>query len=153
MVRSFRVPAAETAVRCRRGVLNTELIIAAGVLGMAMAILLPGLSAAARVRQQREFEVLARLELNNLRLTAAGETRQLSGWFRSRYPDAELSESAVGALESWPAGEGVRLSISRPEANRGRTAAVTLVCWPGVAEPAAVEPAAVGATAAAGAAP
>jgi len=130
----------------RRGVLQIELLIAALVLGMAISLLLPGLKAASRVRQERQFEVLARLELNNLRsvteaargtqAVAAGAgddtaTLRLSTWFLARYPDAELSQSVEPASELWPAGDGVRLSISRPAADRGRTAPVSLVFWPG----------------------
>lgn len=122
-----------TAIPIQRGFLNVELLIATLVLGIAMTLLLPGLSAAARIRQERQFEVLARLELNNLRIaTEATPTaaQQLSAWFLTRYPDAKLQISAVPATELWPAGEGLRFSISRPAPDSTRTVPVTLVCWP-----------------------
>jgi len=129
----------------RHGLLQIELLVAAAVLGMAISLLLPGMQAASRVRQARQFEVLARVELNNLRSAAeaaavaavtdgaaagAAATPQLSAWFLSRYPDAKLSISAVPGSDLWPAGAGVRLSISRPETDRGRAVPVSLVFWP-----------------------
>lgn len=146
MLRIFPMTTQPTAPAARRGVLNIELLVAALVLGMAMALLLPGLKAAARVREERQFEVLARIELNNLRSAAEatrgavtadantgneGSTSQLSPWFRARYPDADLSRSVESGSEQWPGGDGVRLSISRPAVDRGRTAPVSLVFWPG----------------------
>ena len=126
----------------RRGILSFELIVAAFVLGMAISLLLPGLRAASRVRQQRQFEVLARVELNNLRRAAEAmaASPQLSAWFVARYPEAELSISAVPAAESWPAGEGVRLSISRPVIDEGRAAPVALVFWPSAGSAAGANP-------------
>lgn len=131
MLRPFIMNTDMPLLSRRRGLLNIELLVAAAVLGMAISLLLPGMQAASRVRQARQFEVLARVELNNLRSAAeAAATPQLSAWFLSRYPDAELSISAVPGSELWPAGEGVRLSISRPETDRGRAAPVSLVFWP-----------------------
>lgn len=129
----------------RRGILSFELIVAAVVLGMAISLLLPGLRAASRVRQERQFEVLARVELNNLRRAAeeAGPVAappQLSAWFVARYPEAELSISAVPAAESWPAGDGVRLSISRPVIDEGRAAPVALIFWPSAGSAAGANP-------------
>lgn len=142
MLRAFQMNFDIPLLPRRRGLLNIELLVAAVVLGMAMSLLVPGLKAASRVRAAREFEVLARVELNNLRSAAeaagaaagaaggAGVTPQLSPWFLARYPDAELSISAVPDSEFWPAGAGVRLSISRPETDRGRAVPVSLVFWP-----------------------
>lgn len=131
MLRPFIMNTDMPLLSRRRGLLNIELLVAAAVLGMAISLLLPGMQAASRVRQARQFEVLARVELNNLRSAAeAAATPQLSAWFLSRYPDAELSISAVPGSELWPAGAGVRLSISRPETDRGRAAPVSLVFWP-----------------------
>lgn len=131
MLRPFIMNTDMPLLSRRRGLLNIELLVAAAVLGMAISLLLPGMQAASRVRQARQFEVLARVELNNLRSAAeAAATPQLSTWFLTRYPDAELSISAVPGSELWPAGEGVRLSISRPETDRGRAAPVSLVFWP-----------------------
>ena len=131
MLRPFNMSSDMPFPSRRRGLLNIELLVAAAVLGMAISLLLPGMQAASRVRQARQFEVLARVELNNLRSAAeAAATPQLSAWFLSRYPDAELSISAVPGSELWPAGAGVRLSISRPETDRGRAAPVSLVFWP-----------------------
>lgn len=126
----------------RRGILSFELIVAAIVLGMAISLLLPGLRAASRVRQARQFEVLARVELNNLRRAAeaTAASPQLSAWFVARYPEAELSISAVPAAESWPAGEGVRLSISRPVIDEGQAAPVALVFWPSAGSAAGANP-------------
>jgi type II secretory pathway pseudopilin PulG len=131
MLRPFIMNTDMPLLSRRRGLLNIELLVAAAVLGMAISLLLPGMQAASRVRQARQFEVLARVELNNLRSAAeAAATPQLSTWFLTRYPDAELSISAVPGSELWPAGAGVRLSISRPETDRGRAAPVSLVFWP-----------------------
>ncbi len=131
MLRPFIMNTDMPLLSRRRGLLNIELLVAAAVLGMAISLLLPGMQAASRVRQARQFEVLARVELNNLRSAAeAAATPQLSAWFLTRYPDAELSISAVPGSELWPAGAGVRLSISRPETDRGRAAPVSLVFWP-----------------------
>lgn len=131
MLRPFNMSSDMPLLSRRRGLLNIELLVAAAVLGMAISLLLPGMQAASRVRQARQFEVLARVELSNLRSAAeAAATPQLSAWFLSRYPDAELSISAVPGSELWPAGAGVRLSISRPEMDRGRAVPVSLVFWP-----------------------
>jgi len=126
----------------RRGILIFELIVAAVVLGMAISLLLPGLRAASRVRQERQFEVLARVELNNLRRAAEALATppRLSAWFTARYPEAELSISTLPAAESWPAGDGVRLSISRPVIDELRAAPVALVFWPSAGSAAGANP-------------
>jgi type II secretory pathway pseudopilin PulG len=122
----------------RRGLSMIELIITAIVLATTMTLLVPGLYASAKQREQRKFEVLARLELSNLQATArssAGESSQpaLAEWFRSRYPDAELQVEPVPAgAGNWPCGDGLRLSISRAESGDGKSAVVSLVIWPGV---------------------
>jgi type II secretory pathway pseudopilin PulG len=126
-------------VRKRRGVMLLEVVIAAIILSTAMALLVPGLAASARQREQRRFEVLSRLELGNLRVVAesrgtsatAGQL-SLSGWFQRQYPDAVLQvESVATNSDSWPCGDGLRFSITRPDAGSSSPVVISLICWPG----------------------
>lgn len=124
----------------RHGLSLVDVVITTIVLATTMSLLVPGLYAAAKQREQRKFEVLARMELNNLSATMKSLVKDrpqpaLAAWFRSRYPDAELLVEAVPTQNNaWPCGDGLRLSISRAESGDGKSAVISLVIWPGADE-------------------
>ena len=120
----------------RRGSLLTEAIVACIVLGVAISMLVPGLTAIGRQRQAVRFETLAMIELNNItdlisRTDVPAADVNVSPWFSKRYSDSML------AVEPLPAtGEatqdilqGLRLTISRPQAEAMPDQKVSLVIW------------------------
>lgn len=125
----------------RRGSLLTEGIIACLILGVAIGMLVPGLSAIGRQRKAMRFDVLAMIELNNIAdaitLSEPAIDAAVSTWFSDRYADAEftaepltISEDAVQELL-----EGLRLTIRRPQTEGMPDQKVSIVVWRAKGEP------------------
>lgn len=116
--------------------LIVDAIVAAILLGTAMAMLVPSLSAVRHQRQLLRFESLAMLELNNVAefLPASPETAgppALSDWFRSRYATAELKTELLPASEDQTAIglQAIRLTIRRPGVQAMPDQSVSVVVW------------------------
>lgn len=120
----------------RRGSLLTEAIIAAIVLGVAISMLVPALTAIGRQRQAIRFETLAMIELNNIEeilqtSNAQAEELKVSEWFSKRYAEALFSADVLTEQDDISQGalECLRLTFSRPQAEAMPHQKVSLVVW------------------------
>ena len=120
----------------RRGSILTEGIIACLILGVAIGMLVPGLSAIGKQRQAMRFETLAMIELNNIAdLITKTETTdadvKLSDWFAARYADADFEIAPLKADDdvSKDLLSGLRLTIHRPQAEGMPDQKVSVVVW------------------------
>ncbi len=120
----------------RRGSMLTEGIIACLILGVAIGMLVPGLSAIGRQRQAMRFDTLAMIELNNIAdIFAKTDTKaadvKVSDWFSGRYADAVLNVEPLPVDETFTKDllNGLRLSIHRPQAEGMPDQKVSVVVW------------------------
>jgi hypothetical protein len=120
----------------RQGSILTEGIIACLILGVAIGMLVPGLSAIGKQRKAMRFETLAMIELNNIAdLITKTETTdtdvKLSDWFAARYADADFEIEPLKANDdvSKDLLNGVRLTIRRPLAEGMPDQKVSVVVW------------------------
>lgn len=134
----------------RRGSILIEAVVGAMILGVAMAMLVPGLTGIRRQRQALRFETLAMVELNNiaefLPKLNPGATRTetvnpveqsfehppvLSPWFTARYTNAELLADILPAADGATTNglHGVRLTIHRPAFQSMPDQKVSVVVW------------------------
>ena len=120
----------------RRGSMLTEGIIACLILGVAIGMLVPGLSAIGRQRQAMRFDTLAMIELNNIaNVLTKTDTKaadvKVSDWFSGRYADAvfevETLKSDDTVLKDLL--NGLRLTIHRPQAEGMPDQKVSVVVW------------------------
>lgn len=137
----------------RRGVMMIEVIVAAVILGVAIAMLLPGMTAVRKQRLAMRFESLAIVEIRN-QIALRTMPRQprdestveqssepvLSGWFVERYPNARLDVQTVSdPAASVDDVQPVRYTIHRASTDAMPDQAVSLVVWmlsgPSAAEP------------------
>ena len=120
----------------RRGSLLTEGIIACIILGVAISMLVPALTAIGRQRQAIRFDTLAMIELNNIEASIRKHKTlstdiKVSEWFSDRYSEASL------AVEFLPEPEdatkdilnGMRLTIRRPQTESMPDQKVSVVVW------------------------
>jgi hypothetical protein len=134
---------------CHRGSILLEAVVGAMILGVAMALLVPGLTSVRRQRQAVRFETMAMVELNNiaeflpdLNVTTNdgsddsgtlefSETPQLSEWFTARYSGAELDVELLPPAPNDPVESlyGVRLTIQRPASDFLPNQKVSTVVW------------------------
>ncbi len=114
----------------------TEGIIACLILGVAIGMLVPGLSAIGRQRQAMRFDTLAMIELNNITdVISKTETKDpdvnVSDWFAARYAEAtfemEPLTSEIDTTEDLL--NGLRLTIHRPQAEGMPDQKVSVVVW------------------------
>jgi len=120
----------------RRGSMLTEGIIACLILGVAIGMLVPGLSAIGRQRQAMRFDTLAMIELNNIadvitKTDAKTADVKVSAWFAGRYSDAvfEMEPLTVDDAVSKDLLNGLRLTIHRPQAEGMPDQKVSVVVW------------------------
>ena len=120
----------------RCGSLLTEAIIACIVLGVAIGMLVPGLTAIGRQRQAVRFDTLAMIELNNitdvLRKSDVPATDvRVSEWFSHRYADSTLEVEPLPDTDVTTKDvlEGLRLSVRRPQAEAMPDQKVSIVVW------------------------
>ena len=125
------------------------------ILGVAMAMLVPGLTGVRRQRQALRFETLAMVELNNIAeflphlkpAAGAAETVNpddppfdrppaLSPWFAARYVKAKLQTdilpSAIG--DDADRLRGIRLTIHQPAFEAMPNQKVSVVVWQKIQE-------------------
>ncbi len=131
--RRYLLPARSLA---RRGTLLLEAIVGAILLGAAISMLVPAMSAVRHQRQSLRFESLALVELNNIDDTlpaslSSERSPQLSLWFQKRYANAKLKAELLplstqdGAKEL----QAMRLTIMRPAFESMPEQTVSLVVW------------------------
>ncbi len=132
---------ASTLNRC--GSLLTEGIIACIVLGVAISMLVPALTAIGRQRQAMRFDTLAMIELNNIAASMRKDQTlpadmQVSEWFSARYSEASLAVEPLPDSEDATKDliEGLRLTIRRPLAESLPDQKVSVVVWRETGEPA-----------------
>lgn len=120
----------------RRGSLLTEGIIACLILGVAIGMLVPGLSAIGRQRQAMRFDTLAMIELNNIaEVISKTEIKdtdvKVSDWFSGRYSNAVFEMEPVNADDDLSKDllNGLRLTIHRPLAEGMPDQKVSVVVW------------------------
>ena len=97
-----------------RGALLVEGVVACLILGVAMAMLVPALTAIGRQRQAMRFDTLAMIELNNIsslvRASAVPVADiRISPWFSDRYSDARLTAEALPEIDDTTTTRGPRL--------------------------------------------
>lgn len=120
----------------RRGSLLAEAIIASIVLGVAISMLVPGLTAIGRQRQAVRFETLAMIELNNItdalnKSDVPASDVRVSAWFLDRYLNSALEVETLPDTDAVTQGilEGLRLTIRRPQAESMPDLKVSIVVW------------------------
>ena len=120
----------------RRGSLLTEGIIACLILGVAIGMLVPGLSAIGRQRQAMRFDTLAMIELNNIAdVIKKTETKdadvKVSDWFAARYADAvfEMEPLTTDDEVTKDLLTSLRLTIHRPQVEGMPDQKVSVVVW------------------------
>ena len=141
-------PMKHPAANPRRGSILIEAVVGAMILGVAMAMLVPGLSGVRRQRQAVRFEILAMVELNNIAeflpslkpiaVDAANhkdlvfeQTPELSPWFAARYANAQLTADILPTVEGEVLNglRGIRLTIHRPAFEAMPDQKVSVVVW------------------------
>jgi len=124
--------------RCasRRGSLLVDAIIGAIIMGVAISMLVPALTAVRRQRQSIRFESLAMLELNNIDALLPDTVDQasppaLSEWFHNRYATAQLKFEILppSTDEATKIQQPVRLTIHRPAETSLPDQQVSVVIW------------------------
>lgn len=125
----------------RRGTLLIEAIVGAILLGAAISMLVPMMTAVRHQRQSLRFESLAMLELNNIdeslpAVVDASNMPTLSDWFQKRYTTARLDAELLTRSADDVAGslQAIRLTIHRPLFEAAPEQQVTLVIWRRAAE-------------------
>lgn len=120
----------------RRGSMLTEGIIACLILGVAIGMLVPGLSAIGQQRKAMRFDTLAMIELNNIadvmtKTEAKDADVKVSDWFAARYADAafEMEPLTTDDDVSKDLLNGLRLTIHRPQAEGMPDQKVSVVVW------------------------
>jgi len=127
----------------RRGSLLAEGLVACIILGVAISMLVPSLSAIGKQRQSVRFDSLAMIELNNIADMIRQQHLQpaevqISDWFSHRYSEASLAvellpnddEATKNTLEA------LRLTIRRPLWESMPDQTVSIVIWRATEEPA-----------------
>ncbi len=123
-------------ILCRRGSILTEGIIACLILGVAIGMLVPGLSAIGRQRQAMRFDTLAMVELNNIadiitKTASKADDVKVSDWFARRYVNAVFEMEPLKTDDDVSKGllNGLRLTIHRPQAEGMPDQKVSVVVW------------------------
>lgn len=125
--------------RSRRGVLVVEAIVGAIILGAAIAMLVPAMTAVRRQRMAQRFETLAMVELNNIE-ELLPETidpavlPKLTAWFQERYEQAVLEAELLPVSEGAKSLQPLRLTISKPSMEAMPTQKISVVIWRKAAE-------------------
>ena len=125
--------------RSRRGMLVVEAIVGAIILGAAIAMLVPAMTAVRRQRMAQRFETLAMVELNNIeeRLPETIDPAvlpTLTPWFQERYKQAALETEILPVSEETKTLQPLRLTIRQPLMESMPEQKVTVVIWRKAAE-------------------
>jgi hypothetical protein len=125
--------------RSRRGVLVVEAIVGAIILGAAIAMLVPAMTAVRRQRMVQRFETLAMVELNNVEALLPetvdpAALPKLTAWFQTRYEQAVLEAELLPVSEDAKSLQPLRLTISKPSMEAMPTQKVSVVIWRKAAE-------------------
>ena len=113
-----------------------EMIVCTILLSVVAAILVPGIHAIHEQRKASRLDAYTLIELNNqaefLASQSPTDELQLSGWFLSRYPTAELTVAAVPIADgndSTDTLSAMRLTITRPATDERPDFVRSVVCW------------------------
>jgi hypothetical protein len=125
--------------RSRRGVLVIEAIVGAIILGAAIAMLVPALTAVRRQRMAQRFETLAMVELNNVEemlpeSVDPAALPKLTTWFQNRYQQAVLVAELLPVSEDAKTLQPLRLTIRQPLMESMPEQKVSVVIWRKAAE-------------------
>ncbi|MFO1002286.1 MAG: hypothetical protein U0936_18315 [Planctomycetaceae bacterium] len=120
--------------RSRHGVLVIEAIIGAIILGAAIAMLVPAMTAVRRQRMAQRFETLAMLELNNVEALLPetvdpASLPKLTTWFQERYRHAVLETELMPISQDAKALQPLRLTIRQPLMESMPEQKVSIVIW------------------------
>lgn len=120
--------------RSRRGVLVIEAIVGAIILGAAIAMLVPALTAVRRQRMAQRFETLAMVELNNVEellpeSVDPAALPELTTWFQNRYQQAILEAELLPISEDAKTLQPLRLTIRQPLMESMPEQKVSVVIW------------------------
>ena len=125
--------------RSRRGVLVVEAIVGAIILGAAIAMLVPAMTAVRRQRMAQRFETLAMVELNNIEellpeTIDPAALPKLTPWFQERYEQAVLEAELLPVSEDAKSLQPLRLTIRRPLMESMPERKISVVIWRKAAE-------------------
>lgn len=120
--------------RSRRGVLVIEAIVGAIILGAAIAMLVPALTAVRRQRMAQRFETMAMVELNNVEellpeSVDPAALPELTTWFQNRYQQAILEAELLPISEDAKTLQPLRLTIRQPLMESMPEQKVSVVIW------------------------
>jgi type II secretory pathway pseudopilin PulG len=118
----------------RRGALIVEAIVGAIILGAAIAMLVPAMTAVRRQRMAQRFETLAMVELNNIEellpetIDPANQPK-LTAWFQDRYQQAVIEAELLPVSEDAKTMQPLRLTIRQPLMESMPEQKVSVVIW------------------------
>jgi hypothetical protein len=120
-------------------VLVIEAIVGAIILGAAIAMLVPALTAVRRQRMAQRFETLAMVELNNVEemlpeSVDPAALPKLTTWFQNRYQQAVLVAELLPVSEDAKTLQPLRLTIRQPLMESMPEQKVSVVIWRKAAE-------------------
>jgi hypothetical protein len=120
-------------------VLVIEAIVGAIILGAAIAMLVPALTAVRRQRMAQRFETLAMVELNNVEQLLPESVDpaalpKLTTWFQDRYQKAVLEAELLTVSEEAKTLQPLRLTIRQPLMESMPEQKVSVVIWRKAAE-------------------
>ena len=120
--------------RTRRGMLIIEAIVGAIILGAAIAMLVPAMTAVRRQRMAQRFETLAMVELNNVEellpeTVDSAALPKLTTWFQERYQQAVLEAELLPVSEDAKTLQPLRLTIRQPLMESMPEQKVSVVIW------------------------
>ena len=123
----------------RRGALIVEAIVGAIILGAAIAMLVPAMTAVRRQRIAQRFETLAMVELNNIEellpeVIDPAALPKLTTWFEERYQKATLETELLPVSEDAKMLQPLRLTIRQPLMESMHEQKVSVVIWRKVTE-------------------
>jgi type II secretory pathway pseudopilin PulG len=123
----------------RRGMLIIEAIVGAIILGAAIAMLVPAMTAVRRQRMAQRFETLAMVELNNVEellreSVDPAALPKLTSWFQERYQQAVLEAELLPVSEDAKTLQPLRLTIRQPLMESMPEQKVSVVIWRKTAE-------------------
>ena len=118
----------------RRGALIVEAIVGAIILGAAIAMLVPAMTAVRRQRMAQRFETLAMVELNNIEellpeTVDPAALPKLTTWFQQRYQQAVLEAELLPISEDAKTLQPLRLTIRQPLMESMPEQKVSVVLW------------------------
>ena len=125
--------------RSRRGALIVEAIVGAIILGAAIAMLVPAMTAVRRQRMAQRFETLAMVELNNIEellpeVIDPAALPKLTTWFQERYQQAVLDADLLPVSEDTKTLQPLKLTIHQPLMESMPEQKVSIVIWRKVTE-------------------